>query len=152
MSIIYEFNKDQLSLANSVKFNETIVAKLNENITEQFNQTIAEKSNETIVENLNETIVGTFNETNANLILNNVTKMGLFGSKTVKTVDSTGHVNNTFVIEGNLPVASTEVIILLAVLVALRIIELCYRIYNQHTKRLKRKYTQKSKSGSTEQI
>lgn len=58
-----------------------------------------------------------------------------------KTVDTTGNVNNNVVIQEPVPVAMEEVIILLAIITAIKIIELVIYFYKVHTRNVKKKYS-----------
>lgn len=57
-----------------------------------------------------------------------------------KTVDSSGAVNNNLVFEEPVPTHSTTMIVLVSVICAIKILELCIYIYKEHRKNLKKRY------------
>lgn len=63
-----------------------------------------------------------------------------------KTVDTTGQVNNNVVIQETVDVYSSEIVLLLSVIVVLKLIEfLCY-VYMQHARKMKKKYSGNEKA------
>lgn len=67
--------------------------------------------------------------------------MGLFSSKSEdKTVESTGTVNNNVVIGGQVDVFSIEIVVLLGIICALKVIEFIYFIYNRYYRRMKKRF------------
>lgn len=69
-------------------------------------------------------------------------KMGSGQSNEKKTADNAGTVNNNLILSADerIDVYSTELVLLIAVLVILRIIEFTYFVYRTHKKNLKKKY------------
>lgn len=66
--------------------------------------------------------------------------MGSSESKTdAKAVDTTGNVNNNVVINDQVNVYSTEIIVLLGLICILKIIEFIYFIYTKHYHNLKKR-------------
>lgn len=59
-----------------------------------------------------------------------------------KTVETQGQVNNNVVIDHAVDVTSDEIIILLAIICAIKIIEFIYFLYSRHSKSIKKKYQQ----------
>lgn len=57
-----------------------------------------------------------------------------------KTVDSTGTVNNNVVVNGEVDIYSTEIVILLGIICALKVIEFIYFIYQRHYKNIKKRF------------
>lgn len=70
---------------------------------------------------------------------NQVDKMG--GSQSTEKatdIDSTGQVNNSFVVKGPLDVHNTEIIVMLLILCGLRILEVAYGMYTACKRRVQR--------------
>lgn len=63
-----------------------------------------------------------------------------------KTVESTGQVNNNVIVEDSVTIHNTEIIILLYVIAIVKVFEFVVYLYSTHTKRMKRKYQNQSKS------
>lgn len=63
-------------------------------------------------------------------------------SESEKTVDATGAINNNIIMTEDKPidVYSSELVILISILVALRSAEFIYFIYRAHQRKMKRKY------------
>lgn len=59
-----------------------------------------------------------------------------------KTIESTGQVNNNVVIQETEDVYSMEIVILLSLLCALKILEISIFLYNKYKQQMKKKYTQ----------
>lgn len=59
-----------------------------------------------------------------------------------KTIESSGQVNNNVVIQETEDVYSMELVILLSLLCALKILEMGIFLYNKYKQQMKRKYTQ----------
>lgn len=57
-----------------------------------------------------------------------------------KTVDTTGNVNNNVIIGEPVKIHSNEIIMLLYIICAVKIIELILFFYKVHLKRVKKKY------------
>lgn len=74
--------------------------------------------------------------------------MGSAESTETKTADNAGTVNNNVILgAGERPnIYSTEIVMLLAILVILRIIEFAYFIFRTHKKNLKKKYLNSSQA------
>lgn len=66
--------------------------------------------------------------------------MGGSTSSEKKTVDSTGAVNNNVVVNGEVDVSSFEIIILLGIICAIKIMEFIYFIYRRHYQNVKKKH------------
>lgn len=60
-----------------------------------------------------------------------------------KTVDTTGNVNNNLVIGGEVDVFSIEIVILLGIICAIKIIEFVYFLYNQKYKKIKKRIAER---------
>lgn len=70
--------------------------------------------------------------------------MGGSSTKEAKAVESTGHVNNNLVIgkvSGEVDVYSIEIVILLGIICAIKIIEFIYFVYRRHYQNVKRHVT-----------
>lgn len=57
-----------------------------------------------------------------------------------KTIESTGHVNNNAVIQETEDVYSMEIVILLSILCALKILEIGIFLYSKYKQQMKKKY------------
>lgn len=59
-----------------------------------------------------------------------------------KTIsDSTGTVNNNVVFNDPVPIMNMQIIILLWVICAIKIVELLFYVYREHKKTIKKRYT-----------
>lgn len=69
--------------------------------------------------------------------------MGGNESKQEKSIDSTGEVNNNnnVIVSNEVSIVISEIVTLLAVLVALQLFQLCLYVYAQYTKKLKKRYS-----------
>lgn len=67
--------------------------------------------------------------------------MGGSTSSEKKTVDSTGTVNNNVVVNGEVDVSSLEIIILLGIICAIKILEFIYFVYGRHYHNIKKRVT-----------
>lgn len=67
--------------------------------------------------------------------------MGGSTSSEKKTVDSTGAVNNNVVVNGEVDVSSFEIIILLGIICAIKIMEFIYFIYRRHYQNVKKRHS-----------
>lgn len=65
--------------------------------------------------------------------------MGGTSSSEKKTVDSTGTINNNVVVNGEVDVTSLEIIILLGIICAIKIMEFIYFIYRRHYQNVKKR-------------
>lgn len=61
----------------------------------------------------------------------------------VKTVDTTGTVNNNVVIQDAVTVHSSPIIIILAIILFIKICELIYIIFKSYNRAQKKKYTKR---------
>lgn len=67
--------------------------------------------------------------------------MGITESKEeTKAVDSNGNVNNNIVIQDPVPVHNKDIIVVLYLICAIKIVELIIFLYKFHSNRLKKKY------------
>ncbi len=66
--------------------------------------------------------------------------MGSEESKEVKTVDSTGAVNNNVVIQEPVPIHNDQMTFILLVICVIKIIELLLFCYKVHLRRMKKRY------------
>lgn len=74
--------------------------------------------------------------------------MGLFSSKTEteeKVVDTTGNVNNNVVINGQVDVVSMEIVTLLWIICALKVIEFIYFLYTKCYRNMKKRVVEKQR-------
>lgn len=62
-----------------------------------------------------------------------------------KILDSTGQVNNNVVIEEPMSVHNQEMIVLLYIIAAVKLLEFILYVYNGHSRYLKRKYDKQNK-------
>lgn len=58
-----------------------------------------------------------------------------------KTVDATGQVNNSIVLEEGIDIKNVEIVILLYVICIIKILELVIYIYRWHNSKIKKKYS-----------
>lgn len=65
--------------------------------------------------------------------------MGGASSTEKKAVDTTGGVNNNIVVNGEVDVNSDEVIILLGIICAIKIMEFIYFVYRRHYQNIKKR-------------
>lgn len=65
--------------------------------------------------------------------------MGGTSSSEKKTVDSTGTINNNVVVNGEVDVTSLEIVILLGIICAIKIMEFIYFIYKRHYQNVKKR-------------
>lgn len=65
--------------------------------------------------------------------------MGGSSSTEKKAVDTTGGVNNNIVVNGEVDVSSDEVVILLGIICAIKIMEFVYFIYRRHYQTIKKR-------------
>ncbi len=59
-----------------------------------------------------------------------------------KAVDTNGAVNNNLVIQGEMPIQvhNMEILILLYIMCALKVLEFLYFVYTKHSRKLKKRY------------
>lgn len=62
------------------------------------------------------------------------------GSSDSKTAETTGTANNSVIINGQVSVFGIEIIVLLGIICALKIIEFIYFIYNKYYQRMKKRF------------
>lgn len=68
--------------------------------------------------------------------------MGLFSSdENTKAIDQTSTVNNNVSVNGEVDVYSIEIVVLLGIICALKIIEFIYFIYQRHYRNVKKRWT-----------
>lgn len=60
--------------------------------------------------------------------------------KITKTIDAAGQVNSNVIIEDTVRVHNSEIIYLLYVIAAAKILEFIMYVYSRHSKQMKRKY------------
>lgn len=63
-----------------------------------------------------------------------------------KSIDTTGTVNNSVIVDNEVPIVSKEIVILLSALLIIQLMQMCLHIYAQYTKKLKKKYTSQNAS------
>lgn len=59
-----------------------------------------------------------------------------------KTIEASGQVNNNVVIQETEDVYSMEIVVLLSLLCALKILEIAMFLYNKYRQQMKKKYSQ----------
>lgn len=64
-----------------------------------------------------------------------------FSSNTEKAVDTNGNVNNNLVFEGPVDFQSIEILTMLGIICAIKIIEVLYLAFNAYRKSLKKRYS-----------
>lgn len=65
---------------------------------------------------------------------------GSHSSEEVKTVDSSGAVNNNIVFTDPVRISNKEIVTLLLVIAIIKVLELAFFVYREHKKTLKKKY------------
>lgn len=70
--------------------------------------------------------------------------MGIFGSSEEQTIDNTGEVNNNVIVSNPVDIRSEEVVTLLSIICALKMLEFAYICFKAYQRHLKKKYQQQS--------